>query len=662
MRTVDSSARSPSRFETPRAAPWHAVISSYGVRLPEAWRHSFTLALVAVTILFTNLGKARLWDRDEPRNAGCAAEMMARGDWIVPVFNGELRDHKPILLYWLMLSAFASFGNTEFAARFWSAALSVGTVLLTYQIGRRLFHARAGWWAGLILASTLMFPMAGRAATPDSVLIFFSTASIAAWILATRRGDELPTSRRQLVVPFALMGFAVLAKGPVGLVLPMAVIGMYLLVVRAPGMAISFNPSEAADRMGAAESTASRGRRGSRWRWLATAASIVSPVHFLRTLSVMRPGTALVIASLVAVPWYAWVGIRTDGEWLRGFFFEHNLGRATRAMEGHSGPPVLYYAAAILVGFFPWSILAGPTLIDGWFRLREREAAWRGCVFCACWVGVYVGLFSLARTKLPSYVTPCYPALALMTGAFVSRWLDGSARVPKHWPRYSLIPLAIVGLAVLVGLPLVATRHAIAERWLAAIGAIPLITAVVAGYFTETNQGRHAAKTLLAGAVVMVIAIFDFGTVVLDRHQTFDVLLAAVGDRSAHPEVGAFGVLEPTWVFYGRRPIQEVTMDADELQRSPPWSADAWQRGDDWHRRPKPHAHEFLAGNRDRFVVTTKSRLPALEPLPAEVGVVAELPYFLKRDQLIVIGRRDRETKTDDSTDRIGRESKRLAR
>ena len=68
-------------------------------------------------------------------------EMLERGDWIVPVFNAELRAHKPVLLYWLMMSAYAVLGVNEFAARFWSAVLSVGTVVLTYHIGRYLFDA-----------------------------------------------------------------------------------------------------------------------------------------------------------------------------------------------------------------------------------------------------------------------------------------------------------------------------------------------------------------------------------------------------------------------------------------------------------------------------------------------------------------------------------------
>lgn len=136
------------------------------------------IVLVAAVALFTNLGGPRLWDRDEPRNAGCAAEMLARNDWVVPTFNQELRDAKPVLLYWLIMSAYSVFGVTEFAARFWSAALGFGTVLATYAIANRLFNRQVALLAAIILSTSTMFEVASRAATPDAPLIFCGTMAL----------------------------------------------------------------------------------------------------------------------------------------------------------------------------------------------------------------------------------------------------------------------------------------------------------------------------------------------------------------------------------------------------------------------------------------------------------------------------------------------------
>ena len=277
---------------------------------------------------------------------------MQRGDWVVPFFNAELRAHKPVLLYWLIMSAYSVFGVSEFAARFWSAALAVGTALATYGIGRRLFHANVGLWAAVILATSLMFDVAGRAATPDSALIFFSTAALLVYVLAAfpADGTYFPQRWWAAAAMYGLMGLAVLAKGPVGAVLPTAVIGMFLLIVRLPEIA------RAVDRPA--------------WqRWLLALVRPFSPSHFLRTCWSMRPLTAIMVILAVAGPWYAWVGWRTDGEFLRVFFWEHNLGRAAQPMEGHSGG-LWYYPVAILVGFFPWSVFAVPVA-----RTWRRESA-----------------------------------------------------------------------------------------------------------------------------------------------------------------------------------------------------------------------------------------------------------------------------------------------
>ena len=201
-------------------------------------RYALGIVLVAAAgVFFANLGGPRLWDRDEPRTAGCAAEMLQRGDWVTPVFNDELRSHKPVMLYWLMMSSYSVFGVNEFAARFWSAALALLTVMMTYGIGRRLLGHREGVWSAIALSTTLMFDVAARAATPDSTLIFFSTLAIWLFVVGAFRpvvGKQEPAWRRndfcypgrwwQVALMFVAMSGGVLTKGPVGLVLPTAVL------------------------------------------------------------------------------------------------------------------------------------------------------------------------------------------------------------------------------------------------------------------------------------------------------------------------------------------------------------------------------------------------------------------------------------------------------
>lgn len=574
--------------------------------------HCGIILAVAAVVMFTNLGGTRLWDRDEPRNAGCAQEMMQRGDWVVPVFNAELRAHKPVLLYWFIMSAYDVFGVNEFAARFWSAALAVGTALATYGIGRRLFGADVGLWSGIILASSLMFVMAGRIATPDSVLIFFSTAALLVYVLGAFPGDGSYFPRRWTTVAamYGLMGLAVLAKGPVGAVLPTAVIGMFLLIVRLSEMA---RPA---------------GLPVWRW-WVLRCLRPFAPWHFLRTCWSMRPLTAVAVVLAVAGPWYAWVGWRTDGEFLRVFLWDHNVGRAAHSLEGHAGGP-WFYPVAILVGFFPWSVFAAPVIADVTALVRKKTPWATAGLFAVCWIGVYVVLFSLAGTKLPSYVTPCYPALAILTACFIQHWTHGAAAGWRRWPAAVIVTLGGVGLVMLAAIPFAARQLLPGETPLAGVGLIPLTGALVAFFFQRRQCFPQAACSVAVTAVAFTTALFGWAAMRVDRHQQNHVLWAAINRAGGTPRIGAFGRLEPTWIFYGGRPIEELRLDAPLPESS---------RAGTWKPKPCPPAAEFFGLGQDRFIITTDRCWDQLRAvLPPQAAVLAECPLFLRRERLLLVG------------------------
>ena len=623
-------------------------------------KHAVLLVGIAAFILFTNLGGPRLWDRDEPRNAGCAREMLARLDLVVPWFNAELRTHKPVLLYWCIMAAYATFGVDEFTARLPSALAAVGSVLCVFLAGRRLFGAAAGLWAGIALATSLMFVVAGRAATPDSLLIFCTTLSLTIYIRGTFRPrfestpldtpptaynrpqlphDEFsqPLSARDTLFPshwptvflmYAVMGLGVLAKGPVGLILPTAVIGMFLLISRLPARGDDVRP-------------------WSFTRFLAMLAAPFEPVHFLKTCWSMRPFTALVAAAVVALPWYWAVGLATDGAFLRGFFFEHNLSRATSSMENHSGS-ILFYPLAILVGFFPWSIFALPLAIDTALHLRRRTNSNRlppastpshlnpesrtldpdfhaGYLFCVCWIGVYVILFSLARTKLPSYITPCYPALAMLVGNYIDRFSRQAAAVAGSWLVAAFACLSLVGVAIAAGIPLVAKEQLPGEEWLGLIGLIPLAGGVACVGLVLVRSFRSASGVLALTAVSFATLLFAVATDRIDHHQQNHRLLQAVFSRTSQPQLAAYKVLEPSWVFYGGHRIREFNAVTPHAPRQPAHEAAA-----------------FLANDPQAFLITTEQKATELTALlPPHIAILERIPYFLKRNQhLVLLGHR----------------------
>ncbi|EAQ79121.1 ArnT family glycosyltransferase [Blastopirellula marina] len=548
------------------------------------------LACVSAAAFFINLGGPRLWDRDEPRNAGCAVEMLQANDWITPRFNDEVRSHKPVLLYWLMMTSYSTLGVNEFAARFWSAALSVSVVLLTYDMGRRLFNPEAAFWGALALATSLMFAMAARIATPDALLIF--TVALSMWVYVWGVGDwskpdskYYPETWWKVALLYGSMGLAMLAKGPIGLVLPTAIIGMFLLIQRLPA-------------------DAATGWR----RWL-TPLKPFAPLHFLKTCWFMRPALAIVAALAVALPWYLWVALR-EFAWIQGFFWEHNLGRATSAMEGHQGP-VIFYVIAICIGFFPWSIFFLETILDVGAQIGRRAKETPGLIFLACWCGVWITLFTIAKTKLPSYVTPCYPALALLVGTALARLVSGETQVSRNWYISGFAISIMIGIGFLVGAPLAIDQFIPGETILAVVGIAPLVGGIAAIYFLRKNQPGAALSVYGGTSLAFILLMFAFAAQRIDRHQLNQPIISLL--RESDDELFAYNTLEPSWIFYSGRAIREVNGDESLLQQS-------------------------IASSRSPLIVTTRGHYDRLSAeTQQQLSVIESAPYFLRKDELIVL-------------------------
>jgi 4-amino-4-deoxy-L-arabinose transferase-like glycosyltransferase len=583
------------------------------------------LAAIAAIVFFINLGGAHLWDVDEAIFAQAAKEMLKRGDYVVPYFNGEVFHHKPALMYWLLIAGYQLFGTTEFAARFWPAVFGVGSVLLTWRLGRLMFSPTVGFWSGLILTGCIQFAVIARAATPDSFLVFFSTLAVLAFVSGTstaRIASGAANERnapwsgqtafeprwRSWALAYAAMGLGVLTKGPVGVVLPTAVIGLFLLIVRAEPV----------------ESVAGAGWRGAARNAFRWSASVFSPGHVARTVWSMRPLTAVAVVLAVAGPWYLLVGLRTQGQWPAAFFGVHNFGRFLNAMENHRGP-IFYYVVAIAIGLFPWSVFLAPA----WSNMKGQLAArhpWRpGYILVWCWLAVWIGFFSLAGTKLPSYVAPAYPALALFIGCFVDTWLRESGALSRVWARMAWGTVALAGVGMLVGLPIVAYVFLGGDWLLGAAGLIPLAAAGVGLRFSERGQPVRAAWTMAALGVVLAVTLFGYGAARVDRHQMTPPLVDAIASHTRSgqsPSIVSFHFFRPSFVFYADRPIDQLRT-ADEVRSF------------------------FAEHPGDAFLITTDERLKRLEgKLPPDVAVVDSRPRFLQRGTVVLLGRDTRSAET----------------
>ncbi len=332
------------------------------------------LLLLAGTLFFFHLGATGLFDADEPAYAGAAREMLARGDWVTPYFNGQPRFDKPILFYWLILLSYRLFGITEFAVRFWSALAGVGLVLLLWRAARRRMGTEAALWTGVAFSANLLAALLARAAVTDMLLTFFVTAAVLAGLAAV----EGPESRNRWPARgmWAAMALAVLVKGPVGLLIPAMALGGCLVAFREV-------------------------RSGLRLLLLWE-----GPVLFL----------------LIAAPWYVLVLWANGWAFIEGFVIKHHVTRYTGVISSHAGP-LWFYIPVVLVGFFPWSgfLPAALWCAAGTARRRKAETAGdRLAVTCLCWLTGLVVFFSLAGTKLPSYLFPAFPAMALLAGSAIA--------------------------------------------------------------------------------------------------------------------------------------------------------------------------------------------------------------------------------------------------
>ncbi len=576
---------------------------------PHRWRCFGLVVFIASIVFFTHLGQAQLWDRDEPRNAGCAVEMLQRGDWIVPMFNDELRFQKPVLLYWLMMSAFEVFGISEFSARFWSALLGVGTVAMTYALAYRLFDSSVAFLSGIILSSNIMFAVAARAATPDSALMFFSTMAIGCYVWGTPQTNQgsLCQSFRDLnwcwlALMGVSLGLAILAKGPIGFLMPMAIMGMHLLVTR----------------------------RNQRDRYALL--SVVNPFHFLNTTKAMRPVLLFSIAMLVALPWYLWVGLRTDGDFLRIFLLSENLGRSTEVFENHSGG-VWFYPVALLIGFFPWSLFWLPLTIIGYRHFMASKIHPRsqdGIVLALCWIAVQIGIFSIARTKLPSYITPCYPGLAIVTAAYLHLWRNEKVVIGRFWMIAAMIVGVVVGLGLAVGAAIAVAKFFPQVAWLPAIGAVFTIFNA-AGLLMIWHQRRNRMLISFSiGAICFCVLLFGFGTGSLSSVQSNRRILDRIATLPPTIAVASFECLESSWSFYSGRTIYETNryVTPSSTQRTKFW-------------KPKPvTTPESFAGQHMPcvFITTAPLAQTLLDRLPAGFAIEETADYRFKNKQLVLIG------------------------
>ena len=602
----------------------------------QAW-----LVLISGILFFSFLGSYALFNDAEPITAGCAAEMYRQGSWIVPTFNDQLQTGTPILIDWLLIMAFRFGGITEFSARVNSSLFAVASILLTYQMGRKLYSMNVAFLAGVILSTCLLFTINGRSATADSLSMFLTMLPLASyvWFVARQRSghfsgvlqlpipkvrdsstesepDAPPEARRttleqltfqdwRVTVPqFMAMGLAVLSIGLVGAALPSAILLLFLLISR---WMIDIEPQSLATPT------------GPKWQaWLRTVAQLFRPRALWAAVRGIHLFEGLVVVALIALPWYLAVTFATNGAWPRSFFFHQSIEGTVRSTEGETSFLLspLYQFVLLHVGCFPWSVFLPVAIYRMWVRFEVRAHALDSDLLIACWIGVWFAFYSFACTNRPNELLPIYPAVALILARYLNDWQFDKVDMWVYSFQLCCRAMWIAGAALTLGIYVAAYLYFPGEQWLGMIGLVPVIGAIVAIKLVEQEQRRNALRTLVGTALLLAFMVVGVALPRMHAYQDTPQFIDEARRRAKSPdvEIVTFRYFEPSVVFYAGTPVHTL--------------ATVRQVAD------------FLSNHRHGFVIADAKDLTELrEELPINISEQSRLRNFLHGRELILLGR-----------------------
>jgi 4-amino-4-deoxy-L-arabinose transferase-like glycosyltransferase len=442
------------------------------------------LGVFCAIVFFYALGRLPFIGPDEPRYAQVAREMYDSGDWVTPRLGGLHWFEKPALSYWLLGAGFALFGQNEFGARFWNAVIASLGALLLYWFGKQIRSPRYGYLSAATLITCGLWPGFARGATFDLPLsVALELALLSFYIWESRERSE---GRHRLWYLFCFaLGMAVLAKGLVGVLLPAIIIGPYLLVTK-------------------------------RWQGIFTMRRLAAGgLLFLLTIAV----------------WYGPVIAVNGWAFINEFIIGHHFARYLSNRYRHPGP-VYFFPLVLLAGSFPWTCY----LVSSLWRMIRSGRRWAENhlhVLLLFWLAAPLVFFSFSGSKLPGYILPVFPAVALMVGEQLEKWWEGPTEAaPKKWiEMLTALLLALVGVATVV----VGTRELGATRAdVLRVSAVGVGVAVVYLALLFVRNARAATLFLPAGLCFLVIAAAQWLFPALGNRESFRDM-AMLASQAARP-------------------------------------------------------------------------------------------------------------------------------
>ncbi|MDX2428072.1 MAG: phospholipid carrier-dependent glycosyltransferase [Xanthomonadales bacterium] len=376
-------------------------------------RFTATVILLCAVLWFGMLGQRDLFDPDEGRYAGIPAAMVDSGDWLTPRLNDFKYFEKPVLQYWGTAVAFKIFGKSNASARLWTALLGFSTALFSMLVAFRLYGARPALYTFLLSISYLMVVAFGHYLTLDMALSAFLVMGIGSLVLAhSNRSDEGRT-RNWMLAGWAALALATLTKGLVAIVLPAATVVVYSVWQRDWDL----------------------------WKKL----------HLFK---------GVLLFLLITAPWFVMVSI-ANPEFPEFFFIHEHFDRYTSDVHSREGP-LYYFIPVLMLGVSPWLITSLRSLVSPGFKwMPDKPGQFDPDRFMWTFVVVTFCFFSLGQSKLPGYILPVLPIIAVISGGQIA---SRGAVLADRWVMLFLGLLFAVGA---FSIELLASNHYPAEQWAA---------------------------------------------------------------------------------------------------------------------------------------------------------------------------------------------------
>ena len=535
------------------------------------WRIIVLVLVVALT-LFSN-GWRDLVQPDEGRYAEIPREMLVSGDWVVPHLNGLPYIEKPPLQYWATAIAYRIFGIDDWVSRLWNLLLGIGGLVIVQATGRKLWGARAGDAAALVLLATPLYMMVGQLNLLDMGLTFFLTAALCAFLLAQRDEASEAENRRWMLWCWVAISFGFLQKGLVAGAVPVLALVAYSVLQRD-------------------------------WR-------LWQRLHLLKGIAIF---------ALLCLPWVLALGLR-DGEYA-WFFLVHEHFTRFLTNEHHREEPWWYFILVFAVGALPWTPLL---LRAAWQALASRvPGRFDPARALAVWGIVVLVFFSLSGSKLAPYIMPALPPLALLAGRELDRGLSSRAHTVLLATAGVLAVLLLGSHGLLMHLAADSLKRAFylaVSYWAMAGGVFAALGVALAILCRRRNAPR-------AGLMSLGLGLYLCWMVVLGGSNLMATLRGAPGAQAQlAPRIAAGAPFYCVGNY-----LQSLTFEVGKTCRLVEYTGELqFQFDRDGSQQPlslETFAREWSATGKGVALIGRKHVAP-LEALGAPIHVLAEYPEFV---------------------------------